>query len=61
MFSLSLMVITVCAPMEEVRAQKVDYSVVSVPEESGTKFTQISLPADMVCMPEVKRTASGVG
>lgn len=42
-------------------AQKVDYSVVSVPEESGTKFTQISLPTDMVCMPEVRRTANGVG
>lgn len=44
-----------------VHAQKVDYSVVSVPEESGTKFTQISLPTDMVCMPEVRRTASGIG
>lgn len=42
-------------------AQKVDYSVVSVPEESGTKFTQISLPTDMVCMPTVKRTYNGIG
>ena len=42
-------------------AQKVDYSVVSVPEESGTEFTQISQPTDYVCMPEVKRSGRGVG
>ena len=44
-----------------VRAQKVDYSVVSVPEESGTDFTQFSVSNDYVCMPEVKRSARGIG
>lgn len=41
-------------------AQKVDYSVVSVPEESGTEFTKISTKNDYVCMPLVKRTSNGV-
>ena len=41
-------------------AQKVDYSVVSVPEESGTEFTRISTPNDYVCMPLVKRTSNGI-
>ena len=42
-------------------AQTVDYSVVSVPEESGTEFTQISQTSDYVCMPEVTRSRSGIG
>ncbi len=42
-------------------AQRVDYSVVSVPEESGTDFTQISQPTDYVCMPEVRRSGRGIG
>ena len=42
-------------------AQRVDYSVTSVPEESGTDFVQISQNTDYVCMPEVKRTGRGVG
>ena len=42
-------------------AQTVDYSIVSVPEESGTDFTQISQMTDYVCMPEVKRSAKGIG
>lgn len=37
------------------QAQQVDYSIVSVPEESGIDFTQISTPSDYVCMPLVKR------
>ena len=32
-------------------AQRVDYSVTSVPEESGTDFVQISQNTDYVCMP----------
>lgn len=44
-----------------VSAQKVDYSVVSVPEESGTEFTQISQTSDYVCMPEVKRSGKNIG
>ena len=41
-------------------AQKVDYSVVSVPEESGTEFTRISTPNDYVCLPLVKRTSNSI-
>ncbi len=37
-------------------AQKVDYSVVSVPEESGIEFIQITTANDYVCMPQVKRS-----
>lgn len=43
-----------------VKAQKVDYSVVSVPEESGIEFLQVSAINDNVCMPLVKRNKSGV-
>lgn len=32
-------------------AQQVDYSVVSVQEESGTEFTKITTVGDYVCMP----------
>lgn len=46
---------------ESIMAQSVDYSVVSVPEESGTDFTQISQTTDYVCMPEVKRSNRGIG
>lgn len=38
-------------------AQTVDYSVVSVPEESGIDFQQITTANDYVCMPQVKRSA----
>mgnify|MGYP002069827431 CR=1 FL=1 len=44
-----------------ISAQTVDYSVVSVPEESGTDFTQISQITDYVCMPEVKRSERNIG
>ena len=43
-----------------VLAQKVDYSVVYVPQESGIQFTQMTTDNDFVCMPVVKRTARGV-
>lgn len=42
------------------KAQQVDYSVVSVPEESGIDFMQITNTGDYVCMPLVKRNADGV-
>lgn len=42
-------------------AQKVDYSVVYVPQESGIQFTRMTSDNDMVCMPIVKRTRQGVG
>lgn len=43
----------------EVPAQ-VDYSVVSVPQESGTDFTCITTDNDYVCMPMVRRSGTGV-
>lgn len=36
-------------------AQKVDYSVVNVPEETGLEFRKITSESDYVCMPEVRR------
>lgn len=41
-------------------AQKVDYSIVSVPEESGINFIQITTPSDYLCMPIVKRSGGRV-
>lgn len=41
-------------------SQTVDYSVVSVPEESGTDFTMITSDNDYVCMPLVNRTRNGI-
>ena len=42
------------------QAQKVDYSVVSVPEESGNQFVQITTASDYVCMPIVKRSSGRI-
>ena len=39
---------------------QVDYSVVSVNEESGTDFTRITSENDYVCMPVVKRSGANV-
>lgn len=39
-----------------VSAQQVDYSVVSVPEESGIDFMKVTADGDCICMPEVKRS-----
>ena len=39
---------------------QVDYSVVSVNEESGTDFTRITSDNDYVCMPIVKRRGAKV-
>ena len=41
-------------------AQRVDYSVVFVPEESGNNITRISTAGDYVCLPIVKRNSNGV-
>ncbi len=38
-----------------VHAQQVDYSVVTVPEESGIDFMQVTSASDYVCLPLVKR------
>ena len=58
---LGLVVLCVMCGHGTLSAQRVDYSVVSVPEESGTDFTQISQPTDYVCMPEVRRSGRGIG
>lgn len=39
---------------------QVDYSVVSVNEESGMEFTRITSDNDYVCMPEVRRAGRSV-
>lgn len=41
-------------------AQRVDYSVVYVPEESGTEFACITAQGDYVCIPIVERTKMGI-
>lgn len=41
-------------------AQQVDYSIVSVPEESGIEFAPITSVSDYVCLPLVKRGTSSI-
>lgn len=41
-------------------AQQVDYSVVTVPEESGIDFMQVSSASDYVCLPLVKRNTKSL-
>lgn len=41
-------------------AQSVDYSVVSVPEESGLDITQVTSANDYVCMPIVKHRSNSL-
>lgn len=41
-------------------AQQVDYSVVSVPEEAGVDFMQVTSVSDYVCLPLVQRTAKSL-
>ncbi|MBQ8225366.1 MAG: PD40 domain-containing protein [Bacteroides sp.] len=54
-------VVLVCLlGLQEVTAQQVDYSVVSVPEESGIDFMQITTASDYVCLPIVKRTSNSI-
>lgn len=43
-----------------IQAATVDYSVVSVPEESGLELTKISANSDFVCLPSVKRSGKRV-
>lgn len=56
-FIITLILLT---PQYLLHAQQVDYSIVSVPEESGTDFTQITSANDYVCMPIVKRTNNSI-
>ncbi len=43
-----------------VSAQKVDYSVVYVPEETALDLVKITKESDYVCLPPVKRTHNGI-
>jgi len=43
-----------------IKAQKVDYSQVSVPEENGLELMKITRESDYVCMPNVKRNTHGI-
>ena len=54
---LALMMIWVVGCLQ---AQQVDYSVVSVQEESGIDFMKVTHDGDYVCMPIVKRSAKGI-
>lgn len=56
--SLTGLIITLSASV--VIAQKVDYSVVSVPEEGGLELTKISKNSDYVCLPEVRRNINSI-
>lgn len=47
--------IIIASTISYASAQQVDYSVVSVPEEAGIEFVQITSPNDYVCMPVVRR------
>ena len=42
------------------KSQKVDFSVVSVPEEAELNFLQITQAKDYVCMPTVKRNSKRI-
>lgn len=54
---VTLFVLVLLVQFSYVNAQVVDYSVVSVPEESSSEFVCISSDNDYVCMPEVKRSS----
>ncbi len=51
-----ILIILILSFLGTAKAQKVDYSIVFVPEEAGTDITQISQSTDYVCMPQVKRS-----
>lgn len=58
-----LLFISLCACsvfIATANAQRVDFSVVSVNEESGMNFTQITTDNDYVCMPEVRRLGKNI-
>lgn len=52
--------LTIIVATQAVEAQKVDYSVVSVPEESGLELTKISKNSDNVCMPAIQRGSNSI-
>lgn len=58
-FNVSLTAICLLLGMS-LHSQTVDYSIVSVPEESGIEFMKVSSTSDYVCMPIVERSRNGV-
>lgn len=50
----------VAAGQTGISAQTIDYSVVSVPEESGLELTKITNKGDYVCLPQVVRRGQGI-
>ncbi|MBO7243561.1 MAG: PD40 domain-containing protein [Alistipes sp.] len=59
MKKLFIILLMGCVSLVEVCAQSVDYSVVSVNEETGINFVQITQANDYVCMPIVNRSKKG--
>lgn len=53
-------ILLIVAAAQTAYAQKVDYSVVAVPEESGLELTKISKNSDNICMPEVRRGGNSI-
>ena len=60
MHKLTAIMLVMLIAGSTVRAQRVDFSVVFVPEESGNNITLFSSAGDYVCLPIVRRTAGGV-
>ncbi len=56
LFNSSVIAIFMGVSAFTANAQQVDYSVVSVPEESGIDFMKITRASDYVCMPGIIRT-----
>ena len=55
-----LAVVGLLACTHSAKAQKVDYSVMAVPEERSLNLVQITRDNDYVCMPQVNRSQNGV-
>lgn len=56
---IAAVLMTAVLAMGPIQAQKVDFSTVSAPEESGIDFVRITQNGDYVYMPVVKRSAKG--
>ena len=59
MYNKLTIVMILMASTLGVKAQTVDFSVVSVNQESGVNFTKVTSDNDYVCMPQVIRTKKG--
>lgn len=59
-FIKSICGLTALIPAVAIQAVTIDYSVVSVPEESGLELTKISSNNDQVSLPKVKRSGKHI-